>query len=142
MKNLAVFSLSCFLLFFAGVSGWAQAVLVPDCEKSLYSQQEQLHCLNQALKTQADRNNYLGDIVDLEDKLKETEHRLFTAEIKIETLEDRLNKAEERIEMLEFSPRRMTPKPKAAASKPTPDANKTKSAADKPQPAVDAGKNP
>ena len=76
MKTLAVFSLSCFFLFFAGVSGWAQ-VLVPDCDTSVFGLslarlQEEMHCLNKALESQAESNeNRLGDILELHDKLEQ-----------------------------------------------------------------------
>ena len=91
MKNLAVFSLSCFLSF-TGVSGWAQ-VLVPDCDTSVYGLslarlQEEMHCLNKALESQAESNeNRLGDILELQDKLKQTERDLHTAELRLETAE-------------------------------------------------------
>ena len=135
MKTLAVFSLSCFFLFFAGVSGWAQ-VLVPDCDTSVYGLslarlQEEMHCLNKALESQAESNeNRLGDILELQDKLKQTEHRLYTAELGLQT-------AESRIEMLENIITRMqspvvatrkaaATKPKAPASKPKAPVNQAK----------------
>jgi chromosome segregation ATPase len=130
-------------LFFAGVSGWAQ-----DCERyshltldpSLSELEEEQHCLNEKLEDLETSNGL--EILNLQDKLEQTERDLHTARASIFALEDRLNTAEERIEMLEFSARRMTPKPKAAASsKPTPDANKAKSPTDKPKPAVDSPKN-
>jgi hypothetical protein len=134
-----VFLVSGFFLFFAGVSGWAQ-----DCDSSRYSGvgqslsvlEGQQHCLNEKLKRLEFSHDYLGDILELRERLERTELRLHTAESKIEMLE-------ERIKMLEFSPWMMprpASKPNAAASKPTPDANEAKAPADKPKPVVDSPK--
>jgi hypothetical protein len=129
VRILALLLLSGSFLSFAGVPVWAQAVLVPDCDTSLYSLQEQLHCLNQALKRQADSNDYLGDILELQDKLKQTELRLYTAELRIETLQNQVSANQEHMEeelTALLMARRPVSNPKAGVSKPKAPVNQAK----------------
>jgi hypothetical protein len=73
--------------------------------------------------------SFTTDILLLQDKLKQTELNLHTAETKIETLEDRLRTAEETLQLLQLrasmpprparSPKATVSKPKAPVNKPT-----------------------
>ncbi|MDR3430768.1 MAG: hypothetical protein P4L95_02480 [Rouxiella aceris] len=73
--------------------------------------------------------SFTTDILLLQDKLKQTEFNLHTAETKIETLEDRLKTAEETLQLLQLrasmpprparSPKATVSKPKAPVNKPT-----------------------
>jgi hypothetical protein len=85
-------------------------------------------------------NNHLEtDILDLQDKLKQTELALHTAETKIETLEDRLKSDERWIAEIPFlvaavrKPNALASKPQAPASKPTAPLNKPKPTVDSPK---------
>jgi len=116
---------------------------------------EDLHSL---LTTNGDLET---DILDLQNKLKQTEFDLHSAETKIETLENRLTAAEDEIQVLTFdsrvpphpaSGRATANKPKAPASMPTTEwdaqgnpikpASKPKAPASKPRAPISKPKPP
>lgn len=69
--------------------------------------------LNEKLESLEPSHDYLGDILELQDKLKQSERALHTAELRLDT-------AESRIEMLEdmLTRKAAATKPKAPTSKP------------------------
>jgi hypothetical protein len=118
MKFLAKFLLSSVFVFFFGVPVWAQ-----DCgHKLFWDDNEQsvindlVHrqdCLNEKLQ----ENDYLKiEIYDLQDKLKQTERDLHTAEVRIETLESRYNMLD--LLLTTLPERRPASKPMAPVNKP------------------------
>lgn len=166
MKILAKFLLSSVFVFFAGVPVWAQ-----DCghgyfwnrdeQSAITDLEKRQDCLN--AKLQDNDSSYLKiEIYDLQDKLKQTELDLHTAETRIETLEASLHLIDRRLAMAEDEIQWLTPKapaskPKAPVSKPTSgfipditattphpagkksDASKPKAPVNKPKPAVKEG---
>jgi hypothetical protein len=143
VKILAKFLLSSVFVFFAGVSVWAQdcghGILWNHDEQSVIEDLEQRQdCLSKKLQSQDDDYPKI-EIYDLQDKLKQTELDLHTAETKIETQEASLHLIERRLAMAEDEIEWLTPKSsafKAPASKPKAPANQPKAAASNPKTAA------
>jgi peptidoglycan hydrolase CwlO-like protein len=54
--------------------------------------------LNEKLESLESGHDYLGDILDLQDKLKQTKLDLYTAQLRIETLENQVSANQEHME--------------------------------------------
>jgi hypothetical protein len=158
MKILAKVLLYSGFVFFARVPAWAQdcghAILWDHDEQSIIDDLVQRQdCLNKKLEYQ-DNDDSKIEIYDLQDKLKQNQLDLHTAETKIETLEASLQLIERRLDMAEDEIGWLTPrsaafktpvsKPKITTSKPTaqkvylddngnPIASKPRAAASKPK---------
>jgi septal ring factor EnvC (AmiA/AmiB activator) len=135
MKILAMFLLSGFFIFSAGVPLRAQA-----CSRSKFGEVtvkdivDYLDCVGQKAESLEHDKYYLeSKIDDLQRELDQTKLELHTAETKIEMLESTLKSDEHMTEAM-FSLFARTGNSKPAANKP-------KAPVSKPKPAVDSSKN-
>jgi hypothetical protein len=144
MKILAVFLLSGFFLFFAGVPCRAQSCnRYTSGEITVKDITDNLDCLNKKTESLEDDKYYLeSEIDDLQRKLDQTELELHTAKTKIETLEGTLRSDEHMTEAM-FSLFARAGKSKPAfnpAGKPESGTSSTKTPASKPKAPVNPPK--
>lgn len=155
MKILAVFLLSGFFLFFAGVPVRAQSckpfAFGLTGEITVKDITDYLDCLNQKVESlEGDKDSLQADIYELQMRLDQAELELQTAKTKIETLEDTLRSDEHMTEAMFSlfaragkSKPAVNPagKPESGTSSTKAPASKPKAPVNKPKPTVDSGKD-
>ena len=103
--------------------GYDAAGVKSDEQEAIEELQKRCNAADHRDKSLEFSRDYLGDILELQDKLKQTELRLYTAEVRIETLQNQVSANQEHMEE-EFTAllmaRRPASKPKAPVSQAKP----------------------